>query len=121
MSGVRVPLLRPIYLIMIIDRRLKQKFWNKRVNAEKENIEFKLSLEDYVMLMEQANITCEDLHIKGFHLSRKFDSGAYEIGNCSFVPYLENYKQKKVSEKSRNASRLNMIKINQRKYKNVTN
>ena len=94
---------------MKIDRKLKQKFWNKRVNAAKESIEFNLTLEQFVQLMESSNITLDDLHIKGHHLSHYNDSGAYEIGNCRFVHYLENYAEKKISDKAREASRRNII------------
>ena len=103
---------------MFVDRKLKQKFWNKRVNAHAEKIEFKLSLEDFVQLMEEANITIKDLHITGYHLSRNNDSGAYEIGNCRFKPYLENYAEKKLSEKSRKASIENISKYNLSRKKN---
>ena len=40
----------PDQFIMKIDRKLKQKFWNKRVNAAKESIEFNLTLEQFVQL-----------------------------------------------------------------------
>ena len=100
-----------------VTRPLKQKFWNKRVDASKEGIEFSLTLEEFVALMEDANISIDDLHIKGHHLSRYNDSGSYTKDNCRFVPYLVNYSEKKVSDKARNASRQNMIRY--RKSKNM--
>lgn len=93
-------------------RKLKQKFWNKRVNAEKEGIPFKLTMEEFLLMVETAGLTEDDLHIKGFHLSRFNDEGAYEVGNCRFVHYLVNYSEKKVSEKASAASRQNILNYN---------
>lgn len=98
-----------------ITRALKRKFWNKRVNARKENIPFELTLDDFVGLMEIANITIEDLHIKGYHLSRYNDSGGYSPENCRFIYYLDNYAEKKVSDKQRLASSINMSRYNEKK------
>lgn len=92
-----------------VTRKLKQKFWNKRVNAAKEGIDFNLTLDEFVSLMEDANLSIDDLHIKGYHLSRYNDTGSYSKENCRFVHYLVNYSEKKVSDKAREASRRNMI------------
>jgi hypothetical protein len=89
---------------------LRQKFQNKRVNARKEGIPFRLSVDDFVSLVKEAGLTADDLHIKGYHLSRYCDSGAYEIGNCRFVHYLDNYGEKKISDKARAASAENLKK-----------
>lgn len=89
----------------MVTRSLKQKFWNKRVNAKKEGIDFCLTLDKFLALMREAGIQESDLHIKGYHLSRYFDNGAYKEGNCRFVPYLDNYAEKKVSAKASAASR----------------
>lgn len=99
----------------MVSRKIKQKFWNKRVNANKEGIVFSLTLEQYVQLMDDAGLSVSDLCIKGYHLSRKDDSGAYEIGNCSFKFYLDNYAEKKVSDKARHASSENMKRYNLKK------
>lgn len=99
----------------MIERKLKQKYWNKRVNAKAEGIEFSLSLDQFVQLMNEANITIDDLHIKGYHLSRTNDTGAYEIGNCRFKHYLINYAEKKVSDKARKASSENMKRLNKKR------
>jgi hypothetical protein len=89
---------------------LKQKYYNKKVNAEKEKIDFKLSFNEFKILAEQANITDVDMSIKGYHLARNNDSGAYEVGNCRFIYYKENYKEKKVSDKVRETSKVNVKK-----------
>lgn len=60
--------------------------------------------------MNEANIGIDDLHIKGYHLSRYNDSGDYVVGNCRFIPYLENYSEKKISDLSREASSKNISK-----------
>lgn len=98
----------------MITRQLKQKFWNKRVNAAKEGIEFNLTLDQFIGLMDDKNLAVEDLHIMGYHLSRHNDSGAYEIGNCEFKFYLDNYAEKKISEKARKASRKNLQDYNRK-------
>ena len=36
------------------EKILKQKFYNKRVNAAKENIEFNLTLDEFRTLVEKA-------------------------------------------------------------------
>ena len=98
---------------MKIDRKLKQKYINKRVNAKKENIDFNLSLEDFIRLLDEANISYNDIGNRGYHLARKNDIGPYKIGNCNFITYKENLAQKKISlptEKSREASRKNIQK-----------
>lgn len=89
-----VPVL--VVLNLVDDNRvLKNKFYNKRTNALKEGIGFLLSFEDFLFLLDEANITVEDLHIKGYHLSRFNDSGDYTIENCRFIPYLVNYSEKR--------------------------
>lgn len=87
------------------------------MNAKAEGIEFKLTLEQFVGLMEEAGVETKDLHIKGYHLSRNNDTGAYEIGNCRFVHYLVNYAEKKVSPKARAASRRNALWMNEIKIR----
>lgn len=94
----------------MIDRALYRKFSNKRVNAKKEGIEFNLTMEDYKLLLDEAEITYHDVGNKGFHLARYSDEGPYEIGNCRFIHYLDNITEKKVSEKSREASRQNALR-----------
>lgn len=90
------------------DRHIYRKFSNKRVNAKKEGIEFLLSYEEFLTLMGNANVTVDDLHIKGYHLARYHDRGAYSIDNCRFIPYLDNYSEKVISEKERNAGKENL-------------
>lgn len=82
------------------------------MNAKKEGIDFNLSLMEFIALMQEANINENDLHIKGYHLSRFNDEGDYSITNCRFIHYLENYAEKKVSAKSRLASSNNILKYN---------
>lgn len=65
--------------------------------------------------MEIAGIKESDLHIKGYHLSRYSDKGDYSMDNCRFIHYLDNYAEKKVSEKSRKASAENIRNYNKKK------
>jgi len=90
--------------------KLQRKYQNKRVNAQKENILFRLTFEDFLKLADEANITSKEMCIKGYHLSRRNDKGSYEIGNCRFIPYGQNYSEKKISKKSRIASAENVKK-----------
>lgn len=89
------------------DGKLKQRFYNKRVNAKKEGIGFNLSLDEFVKLVVDANIKSSDLGIKGYHLARFNDSGAYEVGNCRFIHYTENLAERKVNDSWRAASSSN--------------
>ena len=98
---------------------LKVKYTNKKWNAYKENIEFNLTLDQYISLMKKANITIKDIAPNGYHLSRYNDNGAYEIGNCRFITYLENAKEKTISEKSIKASKIN-IEIARKKLLKIT-
>jgi hypothetical protein len=91
-------------------RNLQIKYQNKKINAKKENIIFDLSFDDFVELADKANISSANMNIRGFHLSRYNDTGAYKIGNCRFITCEQNYKEKKISDKSRAASRNNVKK-----------
>jgi hypothetical protein len=97
--------------IIKLSRALYRKYSNKRVNAEKENIPFRLTYKEYKTLLNEAEITYKDIGNKGYHLARYNDEGAYEVENCRFIHYLENIKEKKVSEKSRKASRKQALKL----------
>ena len=94
-----------------MDNSFKRKFSNKRVNAEKEGISFELSYDEYVGLAKEAGISVDDIGNKGYHLARYNDTGPYKVGNCRFIFYLENLKEKKISERSREHSR-NLYKYN---------
>jgi hypothetical protein len=74
---------------------------------------FNLSLEEFVGLMNEANVGIDDLHIKGYHLSRYNDSGDYVVGNCRFIPCYENIAEKKVSDAWRDSSRRNIANFNE--------
>lgn len=88
--------------------KLYQKYLNKEINSKKEGIGFHLSFSDFQKLMEDVGITVDDLHIKGYHLSRYNDSGDYRMGNCRFVDYRVNYAEKKISDKARETARQNL-------------
>lgn len=92
------------------DGKLWRHWSNKRVNARKEKIGFHLTFEEYVQLLRDAGLKSSDIGIKKYHLSRPKDRGDYIVGNCSFVPYLKNLREKVISKKSRQASRRNILK-----------
>ncbi len=102
----------PPRLHMNEESKCYRKFSNKRVNAKKEKIEFKLTFEEWKKLLIEAKISYNDIGIKGYHLARFNDSGPYEVGNCRFVYYLDNLKEKKFSQKSKEASTKNITTYN---------
>ena len=92
------------------DGRLSRKFINKRINALKERIEFDLSLEDLLSILEDAGIKSSDW---GFSTGNKFvlcryrDCGSYSKNNCRFASQHENALEKVPTEASLEASRKN--------------
>lgn len=101
----------------MIDREVYRKWSNKRVNARKEGIEFDLTLEEYIELLYEANITHEDVGNVGYHLARYNDSGPYRKGNCRFIYYLENVGEKCISPAMRRASSENLTEFNKNRTK----
>lgn len=91
------------------NQKLYRKYSNKKVNAHKEKIDFLLSFEEYEQLVKDANITVDDIGIKGYHLARYNDTGNYELGNCRFIYYLDNYAEKKITIATREAARQNIV------------
>lgn len=77
---------------------LSRKFTSKRMNATKEGIEFLLSIEEVESLLNEAGIDVSQWNLRGYHLARYGDSGPYVIGNCRFIPAIENYRERKSSE-----------------------
>ena len=67
------------------DGKLKQRFYNKRINAAKEGIEFFLTPKEFMRLLAKARIKSSDLGIKKYHLARYKDRGPYTFDNCRFV------------------------------------
>ena len=105
------------------DGKLYQKYLNKRVNAKKENIDFDLSFEEYKTLMVQGGYKSSDLGFTGKNivLARYEDKGGYTIDNCRFITHLENMRERKTSDKVREASSYNITKYNKsRKGKKFT-
>jgi hypothetical protein len=93
------------------DRRLlRRKIACKKVNAKKEGLTFCLTEDDIIHLLGEAGITVVQWGFSGFHLARRGDLGNYDVGNCRFIPATQNYKEKKITEKSRAASRENIKK-----------
>jgi len=92
------------------DRKLKQKFKNKKVNASKENIRFELSFDDIIKLLEDAGIKSSHWSNDGYHLARYNDTGDYIYGNCRFISMEENIAERKTSEMMIKASVENIKK-----------
>lgn len=97
------------------DGKLYRKFSNKRANAQKEGIPFSLTFDDFCSLVRDAGLVSSQLGFSGskYVLARYGDKGGYELGNCRFITQAENAKEKIITDKSREASRNNAIKMNQ--------
>jgi len=91
-------------------QRLRTKYCQKRCNAGKEKIPFLLTFKEYCQLLDEAEITADDIGIAKYHLARYNDEGPYKYGNCRFIHYLENVKEKKISIASIEASKRNVLK-----------
>lgn len=96
------------------DGKLYRKYYNKKINASKENIGFYLTFDEYKQLMIEGGFKSSDLGFTGNNivLARYEDNGDYTIDNCRFVTQLENVQEKKITEKSRIASANNITKLN---------
>lgn len=78
------------------DGKLKDKWKNKRVNAEHEGIEFTLSFMEYLELVDNAGLKSSQLGFtgEGYVLARYGDAGGYTFGNCRFITQKENSDEK---------------------------
>jgi hypothetical protein len=92
------------------DELLTRKFLAKKYNARSRHIDFTLTFTQFCILLRQAKIKSSDLGRSKYHLARKNDTGGYVYGNCSFKPYIENLLEKRISDRSRKASRRNVRK-----------
>ena len=63
-----------------------------RKDKNGDPIEFRLTLDQYNLLLEQAGITVDDIgaRLGKYCLCRNDDIGHYEMGNCSFRLFDEN-------------------------------
>lgn len=78
------------------DGKLKQKWYNKRVNARAEGIICNLTYDEYCQLVYDAGLKSSQLGYTGdgYVLGRFNDSGNYEMGNCRFITQKENSDEK---------------------------
>ena len=110
-----------MYCMVDDDGKLRQRWNNKRVNAEKENIPFALSFEEYTVLVEQAKLKSSDLGFTGknYVLARYNDTGAYVVGNCRFITHMENMAEQKKTP-AQEAARKIGLKAMQDRTANMT-
>lgn len=99
------------------DGKLHRRYINKRVNAEKENLKCELTFEEYCNLVRVAGIKSSQLGFTGdgYVLARYGDTGNYTVSNCRFITQAENAREKRLSQKSIEASRDNMKRLNDRR------
>lgn len=97
------------------DRKLGRKYSNKRVNAEKEKIQFNLSFDDFCFLIRSAGLKSSDLGFTGknYVLARFNDTGPYAIGNCRFISHKENMAERTISEKQSAAAARHIRRYNE--------
>lgn len=89
--------------------RLSKKIAMKKSNAAKEGIGFSLSTSQIQNLLDEAGISESEWRHDGYHLARFNDTGDYAQGNCRFIPARENYAERVVSDRQKEASRRNII------------
>ena len=73
------------------------KYYYTKNIAKKDGILFNLSLDEYEQLLENSNISKNDIRNNKYSLVRYNDNDYYSINNCKFI--LNNIKEKKVSYK----------------------
>lgn len=97
------------------DGKLYQRYLNKKTNAKAEGLDCELTFEEYCYLVESANLVSSQLGFtgEGYVLARYHDVGNYSINNCRFIKQLDNAREKVVTEKARQSSRRNAIRMNQ--------
>lgn len=98
------------------DGKVRSKYSNKKVNARAEGLICELSLEEFCLLIKEANIKSSQLGFTGenYVLARYEDKGNYTYSNCRFIKQSENAKEKKVSDNVKRASSQNIRAFNER-------
>lgn len=97
------------------DGKLYQRYLNKKINASKEGVQCLLTFEEFCSLVKQAGLTSSKLGFSGgqkYVLARFNDEGDYTFSNCRFVTQQQNATERKVSDKSREASKRNAAMMN---------
>lgn len=95
---------KPDYQLAVDDDgKLMQRFYNKRVNARAEHIEFALTFREYCLLVADAGLVSSDLGFTGnyYVLARYNDIGPYAIDNCRFITQKQNAAERRVSNRAR--------------------
>lgn len=84
------------------DNKLREKYRNKRVNAQKEGMSCNLTFAEYMLLAKEAGIKSSDIGFSGkkYVLARYNDQGNYTYGNCRFITQYNNSREKIISFES---------------------
>ena len=82
------------------DGKLYQRYADKRVNAQHEGIDCKLSYDEYCRLVDEAHLKSSQLGFSGqnYVLARYNDEGPYAYGNCRFITQKENMRERVLSD-----------------------
>lgn len=78
------------------DNKIKQRYYNKQINARAEGIGIELSFYEYCNLVKEAKLTSSKLGFtgSGYVLARYNDCGPYKYGNCRFITQKENCNER---------------------------
>lgn len=95
----------PLEIELDDDGKLFPKFSRKRSNAKSIKIEFELTFHEFCVLLKEAGIKSSQLDRTGqsYELARHNDTGSYKVGNCRFIPQIQNLKERKTSDAMRAA------------------
>jgi hypothetical protein len=89
------------------DGKLRMRYNNKKIDAKKNQIGIDMSFDEFCQLMVDAGVKSSQLGRgrNDYQLARYGDDGDYVVGNCRFITQLENARERKVSDKSRENSK----------------
>lgn len=78
------------------DGKLRQRWYNKQMNARKEGLECFLTFDEYCQLVKDAGLVSSNLGFSGdkYVLARFNDQGDYTLDNCRFILQAENAKER---------------------------
>lgn len=79
----------------------RRKWRSKKQCAKRRGIDFNLTYEDYMLLLEKAGITYLDVGLgsDAYCLARYNDEGDYSVNNCRFITNRENNKEAETTKR----------------------
>ena len=74
--------------------RVQKYITAKKSTAKQAGREFHLTVSDIHVLLYMAGITMDDIGKQGYCLARLKDEGHYTRGNCRFIPFGDNVRER---------------------------